>query len=992
MKRCLLDETVSCDAVPSAEVLTASDNCDASVTVTFSEVITGQDDACPSEYTINRTWIVSDCAGNETTHTQVITVEDTTAPTFNEALPVDETVSCDAVPSAETLTATDNCDASVTVNFSEVITGQDDSCPSEYTITRSWIVSDCAGNETTHTQVVTVEDTAAPTFNEALPVDATVSCDAVPSAVTLTATDNCDASVTVTFTEVITGQDDSCPSEYTISRTWSVSDCAGNETTHTQVITVEDTTAPTFNETLPVDATVSCDAVPSAVTLTATDNCDASVTVNFSEVITGQDDACPSEYTISRTWSVSDCAGNETTHTQVVTVEDTAAPTFNEALPADVTVSCDNVPDAENLTASDNCDASVSVNFSELITGQDDSCPSEYTISRTWSVSDCAGNETTHTQVITVEDTAAPTFNEALPVDITVSCDAVPSAETLTASDNCDASVTVSFNEVTTGQDDACPSEYTISRTWIVSDCAGNETTHMQIITVEDTTAPTFNETLPEDVTVSCDAVPSAEVLTALDNCDASVTVNFSEVITGQDDACPSEYTISRTWIVSDCAGNETMHTQLITVEDTAAPTFNETLPVDATVSCDAVPSAITLTATDNCDASVTVTFTEVITGQDDSCPSEYTISRTWSVSDCAGNETTHTQVITVEDTTAPTFNETLPADVTVSCDAVPSAETLTASDNCDASVTVNFNEVITGQDDACPSEYTITRTWIVSDCAGNETTHTQVITVEDTIAPTFNETLPVDVTVSCDAVPSAETLTASDNCDAAVTVTFSEVITGQDDSCPSEYTITRTWIVSDCAGNETTHTQVITVEDTTAPIFNETLPVDVTVSCDAVPSAVTLTATDNCDASVTVNFSEVITGQDDSCPSEYTISRTWSVSDCAGNETTHTQVITVEDTVAPTFNETLPVDATVSCDAVPSAEVLTASDNCDASVSVNFSEVITGQDDACPSEYTITRTWSVSDCAGNETTHTQVIIVEDTAELLLSMRHYRLM
>ena len=86
---------------------------------------------------------------------------------------------------------------------------------------------------------------------------------------------------------------------------------------------------------------------------------------------------------------------------------------------------------------------------------------------------------------------------------------------------------------------------------------------------------------------------------------------------------------------------------------------------------------------------------------------------------------------------------------------------------------------------------------------------------------------------------------------------------------------------------------------------FNETLPVpQITVMqvCDAVPSAVTLTATDNCDASVTVNFSEVITGQDDSCPSEYTITRTWIVIDCAGNETTHTQVITVEDTAAPTF------------------------------------------------------------------------------------------
>ena len=203
--------------------------------------------------------------------------------------------------------------------------------------------------------------------------------------------------------------------------------------------------------------------------------------------------ACPSEYTISRTWIVSDCAGNETSHTQVITVEDTVAPTVNEALPADATVSCDNVPDAETLTASDNCDASVTVNFSEVITGQDDSCPSEYTISQTWSVSDCAGNETTHTQVITVEDTTAPTFNEALSSDVTVSCDGVPDAVTLTATDNCDASVTVNIQQKCSPvKMIACPSEYTISRTWIVSDCAGNETTHTQVITVEDTAAPTF--------------------------------------------------------------------------------------------------------------------------------------------------------------------------------------------------------------------------------------------------------------------------------------------------------------------------------------------------------------------------------------------------------------------------------------------------------------------------------------------------------------------
>ena len=54
----------------------------------------------------------------------------------------------------------------------------------------------------------------------------------------------------------------------------------------------------------------------------------------------------------------------------------------------------------------------------------------------------------------------------------------------------------------------------------------------------------------------------------------------------------------------------------------------------------------------------------------------------------------------------------------------------------------------------------TITRTWTVSDCAGNSTSHVQVVTVEDNTAPTFVETLPdTTITVECDNVPAADTL-----------------------------------------------------------------------------------------------------------------------------------------------------------------------------------------------------------------------------------------
>ena len=223
---------------------------------------------------------------------------------------------------------------------------------------------------------------------------------------------------------------------------------------------------------------------------------------------------------------------------------------------------------------------------------------------------------------------------------------------------------------------------------------------------------------------------------------------------------------------------------------------------------------------------------------------------------DNCGNTTTHIQTVSVEDTTAPTFNEALPADVTEECDAVTAAVTLTASDNCDTDVTVTYSEVRT--DGSCEDTYTLTRTWVAEDNCGNTTTHIQTVSVEDTTAPTFNEALPADVTEECDAVTPAVTLTASDNCDTDVTVTYSEVRT--DGSCEDTYTLTRTWVAGDNCGNTTTHIQTVSVEDTTAPTFNEALPADVTEECDAVTAAVTLTASDNCDTDVTVTYSEVRT------------------------------------------------------------------------------------------------------------------------------------
>ena len=105
---------------------------------------------------------------------------------------------------------------------------------------------------------------------------------------------------------------------------------------------------------------------------------------------------------------------------------------------------------------------------------------------------------------------------------------------------------------------------------------------------------------------------------------------------------------------------------------------------------------------------------------------------------------------------------------------------------------------------------YTITRTWRAQDLCGNSTTATQVITLHDTQAPVFTNP-PANVTVACGGtLPTVPAVTASDNCDNTVPVTYlGETTTGP--NCP--YTVTRTWTVSDNCGNATTHTQIITVQ-----------------------------------------------------------------------------------------------------------------------------------------------------------------------------------
>ncbi|MEM9819759.1 MAG: SdrD B-like domain-containing protein [Bacteroidota bacterium] len=940
------DEMVSCDAIPPLATPTASDDCSSEVAIDFQEII--QAGPCSHNYQLIRSWTATDECGNQDVQTQVISVEDNTAPILF-GVPADETVECSTIPIAATPTATDNCDSDVSIGFGEV--QSNGTCSDGYVLTRTWTATDACGNQSVQTQVITVEDNIAPTLID-VPADKTVDCAAIPTAAEPTATDNCDAAVSIVFSEI--QEAGACTHNYNLIRTWTATDACGNQSIQTQIITVEDNTAPILLG-VPSDETVACDVIPSAATPTATDNCDADVNIEFNEIQSSA--ACADTYMLTRTWTATDACGNQDIQTQIITVEDNLDPILI-GIPSDETVACDAIPAIATPMATDNCDSDVNIEFSEMQTSA--TCADAYILTRTWTATDACGNQMIGTQVITVEDNVSPVLI-GVPTDETVACDAIPAIATPTATDNCDSDVNISFSEVQSNT--VCSNAHTLTRTWTATDACGNTSQQTQVITVEDNTPPVLLN-VPTDEVVECDAIPSAASPTATDNCTDNVDISFSEV---QSDAiCPNAYTLTRTWTATDACGNQAVQTQIITVEDTTAPILLG-VPANVNAACNTIPSPASPMATDNCDTEVLIILSEV--QEAGSCSNSYHLIRTWTATDACGNSSQQSQIISIEDTTTPTLLN-VPADETVDCNAVPSPASPTATDDCGTVVDIAFSEVqIPGN---CPHNYGLIRTWTATDACGNSSQESQTITVLDTEAPILIG-VPANTSADCQNIPTPVEPTATDNCDTNVSISFSEI--QEPGNCGDTYQIVRTWTATDACGNSSQETQIIFIEDTTAPIISG-VPTDITVACDAIPTPDEPIASDDCDDNVLLNFEEIQQAGD--CSNNYVLIRVWTATDACGNQTQATQTITVEDTTSPILIG-VPSDETVDCDFVPgppAADLVIATDNCDANVAVVFAEII--NPGTCLHQYTILRTWTATDACGNQDQQTQIITVED--------------
>jgi hypothetical protein len=240
---------------------------------------------------------------------------------------------------------------------------------------------------------------------------------------------------------------------------------------------------------------------------------------------------------------------------------------------------------------------------------------------------------------------------------------------------------------------------------------------------------------------------------------------------------------------------------------------------------------------------------------------------------------------------------------------------------------------------------------------------------------------VPADTIIDCgvSTLPgtTGDVTDAADNC-SMVSISFTDVTI--EGVCPELLVINRTWIVMDDCNNASTGLQVITVQDTTNPVFM--VPADITIDCELDINDLNLTGNvtgvSDCNGIQDTTYVDAIGIP--GCDGTAVIFRTWTISDFCNNTSTGIQFITIQDTLPP--NIVIPDDITIECDQNPLDTTITGGmivfmDNCSMMFGAMFTDDNSGLT-GCNGTGTILRTWLVDDECDNASTMTQVITIVD--------------
>ncbi|MBK9270569.1 MAG: HYR domain-containing protein [Saprospiraceae bacterium] len=864
-----LDE---CGADVTYTTPVGTDNCPGEITTQTSGLPSGS--FFPVGVTTN-TFEVEDASGNITTCSFTVTVTDAqdpeiTCPSNIGPLSNDPGL-CSKLIGFTEPEGTDNCPGAET----ERTSGQP---PYTYfpvgVTTQTYLVTDASGNTAECSFTVTVVDTEAPIILNCPVARVIEGCD--PTAIdlpafstTLAATtyaifngapndgdaiDNCGVT-TVEYIDVANG---SCPT--IVTRTWYLRDAAGNTDQCNQTITVDDTQAPTIDECAVTRNIEGCDT--DAITgpdysevenesseeefENATNQGDASDACGIESVgyIDESTGSCP--IVVTRTWFIRDACGNESTCVQTIYVDDTDAPDITECPETRIIEGCgtDDVTDPpfsmsyalsdysvfsaapNNGEADDECGI-VEVGYQDAASGE---CP--IVITRTWTLKDACGNTETCVQTLEVDDTTDPEIEVCAEDRVIEGCgtgditspaysetEASSSyAEFSSAPNNGEASdecgiISVTYIDEASG---TCP--ITVTRTWTLKDACNNETTCVQIITVDDTeepvisvcpvtrdiegcdtddvTGPDYSETLANSDLIEFEDMPNFGE--ASDNCEI-VSVKYIDESTG---TCP--IVVTRTWYLEDACGNETTCEQTIYVDDTESPDLDCPANIVVSNNTGVCGNNVNFAATADDECSVpTINYSKA--------PGSYFVVGTTTVyvtaTDACGNPSYCNFTVTVNDTTKPTV---ITKPKTLYLNAVGQAALLVSHvnngsfDNCGI-VSYSLSKTVFNCSNKGVNVVTLTAT----DAAGNVGSNTALVTVMDTTRPVAKcKNITIDLIAGTRTITPAQVNNAStDNCGAPglsinkTTFTCSDPIT-------NNVILTAT----DGSGNSSTCTAVVTI------------------------------------------------------------------------------------------------------------------------------------------------------------------------------------
>jgi uncharacterized repeat protein (TIGR01451 family) len=536
----------------------AEDNCSSPMpTYEDGEMTEG----CGDTGSFERTWTITDNAGNTVMQVQTITIVDNTDPTFT-LFPSDTSVECgeSTDPSATGMPGGIDICSLVYIDYSDAFA---EDCGSTGVITRTWTATDACGNVQEQDQMITIEDTTPPSLSCPDDIVETNTAGTCGTIVTFmaTAADACSDEVIITYSQdpgtIFAVGETTVTVNATDACNLMADEC-------TFKVTVNDTDDPEI--TCPDNITIECDesTLPSNTGMaTATDNCTSGLMPDYEdeEMLTN------GLGTILRTWSVLDDAGNSDECAQTITLQDTTDPEFT-SFPMDAEVECGQSTDPSSTgtpVAEDNCSSPMpTYEDGEMTEG----CGDTGSFERTWTITDNAGNTVMQVQTITIVDQTDPEFT-SFPIDTGMECgqSTDPAATGMpTGTDIC-GTVDITYEDDFSG---ACGNSGVITRTWTITDACGNSDEQDQIITIEDTTPPVL--TCPDNITISNDEGDCGAIVTfaaeANDNC-GSVMVNYSV-------APGSFFEVGETMVEvsgSDaCSNPATNCTFSVTVNDTEPP------------------------------------------------------------------------------------------------------------------------------------------------------------------------------------------------------------------------------------------------------------------------------------------------------------------------------------------------------------------------------------------------------------------------------------